>query len=64
MFLLILLLLPVWRDSMHPGEGLWIWEYMNNVHQQEYYDSHIPYDEAVKKAHEAYECSRINRRQS
>jgi hypothetical protein len=58
-------LLPFWRDSMHPNEGRNLWEFYADTHSQEYIDSHIPFEDAVDEAREAYRsCSRINRRAS
>jgi len=62
--LVLLSLLPVWRDSMHPGEGRDLYEYFEDVHQQPYYDSHIPYSEAVTKAQEAYRSCLTNKQKS
>lgn len=51
---LVFSVLPIWRDSLHPLEGRTLWDYFIDVHTKEYYDSHIPYAEAVAKAREAW----------
>lgn len=47
-------LLPVWRAAGRET-GMNIWEYYQYVHTQEYWDLHIPYDQAVGKARDIWE---------
>jgi hypothetical protein len=54
--------LPFWRDSMHPNEGRNLWQFFSDTHKQEYYNSHIPFEQAVAEAQEAYQSLHINRR--
>jgi len=45
--------LPVWRAA-GSEKGLSLWQYMAYVSTDEYKESHIPYEEAVEKAQEAF----------
>jgi hypothetical protein len=54
---------PIWRNAPNPNEGRTVWEHLRDTNAQSYLDSHIPVDEAIAEAKEAYcSCSRINRR--
>lgn len=61
MLILILCLLPVWRDSAHPEEGRWFWEFIGDMQPE--HQRHIPYEQAVEQAREAFNtCYHINRK--
>lgn len=60
--------LPIWRSGVHSRkEGVDFYQYMRDLNQKGYEPfghPHIPYEEAVLKAEEAYcGCLRIGRRQ-
>ena len=65
---LFLSLLPIWRSGVHSRkEGVNFWQYMQDLTQEGYEPfghPHIPYEEAVAQAKEAYQqCRQINRRE-
>lgn len=45
--------LPVWRAA-GAENGMNFWEYQSYVGEDEYWELHIPYEEAVEKAEEAW----------
>ncbi len=59
-------LLPIWRSGVHSRkEGRNLWQFMTDLTQEEYYpfgQPHIPYDEAVEQAKEAYQRCGLSRR--
>ena len=64
---LVFSLFPIWRSGVHSRkEGRNLWEYVADISQKGYEPfghPHIPYEEAVVRANEAYcECYRIGRR--
>ncbi len=61
--LLLSSLAEIWRSSLHPNVGLNFWDYLQADTSAEHSTKHLPYNEAVTKAQEAYcSCSRINRK--
>jgi hypothetical protein len=57
---LTFILLPIWRNSTHPGEGRNLIQYWEDTAYN--HVAHISYEEAVQRSQEAYRCYQINRR--
>jgi len=58
---------PIWRSGVHSRkEGVNFWQYLGDINQPGYEPfgyPHIPYEEAVERAKEAYQgCCLIRRR--
>ncbi len=50
--------LPVWRDPSNGTDGMSYWKYLKTIQsmsESDCEDRHIPYEEAVEKAREAWE---------
>jgi hypothetical protein len=47
-------LLPIWRDSSYPNQGRNFWQFILDQSTAGHTLTHIPYEQAVTKAREAY----------
>jgi len=63
---LVFTFVPIWRSGVHSRkEGVNFWQYMSDLNQEGYEPfghPHIPYEEAVEQAREAYQRCGLNRR--